>query len=77
MNQTYLNYIAGACLLGLWTGLVVSGHPDQGLIEAIKYALGGLGVFHGITNFQATQPPSLAAPPKSGSLPTIPPSIPK
>jgi hypothetical protein len=75
MNQTYLNYIAGACLLGLWAALVISGHPDQGLIEAIKYALGGLGVFHGITNFQATTPP--VAPPKSGALPTIPPTTPK
>lgn len=75
MNQTYLNYIAGACLLGLWTGLVVSNHPDPGLIEAIKYALGGLGVFHGITNFQATVPP--VSSPKSGALPTIPPATPK
>jgi hypothetical protein len=76
MNQTYLNYIAGACLLGLWTGLVVSGHTDQSLIEAIKYALGSLGVFHGITNFQATQSPT-ATSPKSGALPTIPPANPK
>lgn len=76
MNQTYLNYLAGACLFGLWAALVVSNHPDPGLIEAIKYALGGLGIFHGITNFQSTQPPSVA-PPKSGALPTIPPTTPK
>ena len=75
MNQIYVNYIAAAGLLALWTGLVVSGHPDASLIDAIKYMLGVLGVYHGITNFQFAQP-GPAASPKSGALPTIPPQTP-
>lgn len=52
MKHEYLIYIAGAFLMLLWTGLVLSGHADKELIDEIKYLLMALGFVHGATNLQ-------------------------
>lgn len=86
MTATYLKFLAAVLLFLLWTVLVWCGHADPALIDAIKYALGSLGLYHTITNLQGTsqlatflqslpQPSAPVAPPKY-SLPTIQPKDP-
>lgn len=55
MNSTYLKFGAGALLFALWTLLVWTGHTDPGLIDAIKFALGSLGLYHAATNLQGNE----------------------
>jgi hypothetical protein len=68
--STYLKFGAGALLFGLWTLLVWSGHADAGLIDAIKYALGTLGLYHAVSSLQAAIPPAPAAAPPAPA-PTV------
>jgi hypothetical protein len=52
MNATYMKFSAAALLFLLWTALVCTNHADPGLIDAIKFALGSLGLYHAATNLQ-------------------------
>jgi hypothetical protein len=71
--NSYLKFASCLMLFGLWTGLVVTGHKDADLIEAIKYALGALGFYHALVNLQGTAgyPAAVAqqAPPPAGQKP--------
>lgn len=84
MNSTYLKFGAGALLFALWTLLVWTGHADPGLIDAIKFALGSLGLYHAATNLQGNEqlsmlmarlvPPAAAAPaasPAAAAAPSV------
>lgn len=86
MTNTYLKFLAAVLLFLLWTVLVWTNHANPDLIDAIKYALGSIGLYHTITNLQGTsqlalllqslpQPSAPVAPSKS-SLPTISPKEP-
>jgi hypothetical protein len=55
MNTAYLKFAGAALLFGLWTALVMTGHQDADLIDAIKYALGALGLYHAVSNLQGPQ----------------------
>jgi hypothetical protein len=50
----YLKFAGCVLLFGLWTALIITGHENADLIDAIKYALGALGFYHAIANLQST-----------------------
>jgi hypothetical protein len=72
--NTYLKFAVCVLLFALWTGLVVTGHKDADLIEAIKYALGALGFYHAIANLQATGTPSAQQAPQAPTAVSFPPA---
>lgn len=55
MNVSYLKFAGAVLLFGLWTALVVTGHQDPDLIDAIKYGLAALGLYHAVSNLQGPQ----------------------
>jgi hypothetical protein len=63
MNSTYLKFGAATLLFALWTALVWTNHADPGLIDAIKYALGTLGIYHAVENLGTWPPSSSSASP--------------
>ena len=86
MNANYLKFGGAVLLFMLWTALVWTNHADPELIDAIKWALGSLGLYHAATNLQGSsqltellqtlQQPTAPAAPARSSLPTIPPKDP-
>ena len=56
--MTNQRIIAASLLFGLWSALVFA-HlaPVSDLVEAIKFGLAGLGVYHVTTSLQAVQKP--------------------
>lgn len=66
MNSTYIKFGAAAVLFALWTALVCTNHADPGLIDAIKYALGTLGIYHAVENL-GTWPPTPSSPPPAST----------
>lgn len=76
MKATVLNFLAFLVLIALWIALDEIHLNDAALIETIRYAIAGLGLWHGIVNLQTVPP---AAPPASPpqapaarALPTVP-----
>ncbi|MDN7814927.1 hypothetical protein [Burkholderia vietnamiensis] len=46
-RATWMKFIAGVLLFGTWLGLVLAGlSPAPALVDAIGYALVGLGIYH-------------------------------
>jgi hypothetical protein len=76
MKATAMKFGAFMLLIGLWILLDEIHLNDAALIETIRYAIAGLGLWHGIVNLQTVPP---AAPPTeppqapaARALPTVP-----
>jgi hypothetical protein len=76
MRATVLKFSAFLILIALWIVLDEIHLNDAALIETIRYAIAGLGLWHGIVNLQTVPPaaPPTESPqaPAARALPTVP-----
>lgn len=75
MKMTILKFVAFLILLALWIVLDLLKFNDPMLIETIRDAIAGLGLWHAISNLQAVpQPgsPQSSPAPSARSFPTVP-----
>lgn len=80
MNDSQIKFASAAGLYALWAILVFVLKLDPSdLVGSIKYALGGLGVYHLVTNLQSGQQQTLPAAllqllgqPQKPGIPTVP-----
>lgn len=62
MNDAQIKFVSAGLLYALWAFLVWLLKLDPSdLVGSIKYALGGLGLYHMVTNLQGNQQQGLPA----------------